>query len=125
MAKPIKKKAPSRARYEQSHPTVSCRVSREIYDRLQTVKEADSKSFANILKVGLGLLEVEVEEKEKIKRKGHAEGYRKGYTEAERLYKVTYPCDVCGEMLTVTAKNEKSAIKEYMQEHGWGHTECH
>ena len=72
MVKPIKKKAPSRTRYEQSHPTVSCRVSREIYDRLQAVKEADSKSFANILKVGLGLLEVQVKEKEKAKRKGHA-----------------------------------------------------
>jgi len=125
MAKAIRKKAPSRLRYEQAHPTVSCRVPREVYDRLQAVKEADGKSFADVLKIGLGILEVEAKEKAEVRKQGHAEGYRKGYAEAEHLYKVIYPCNACRKMLTVTSREEKEAIKKYMQEHGWGHSACH
>jgi hypothetical protein len=124
MAKAVRKKAPSRVKYEQSHPTVSCRIPREIYDRLQKVKEAKGQSFADILKIGLGILEMQVKEEGEIRRKGYAEGYKKGYAVAERLYKVTYPCSVCRQMLTVTSQDEKEDIKKYMQEHGWAHSAC-
>lgn len=124
MAKTTKRKAPSRVRYEQGHPTVSCRVPREVYKRLQVVKKADDKSFADILKIGLGILEVRVNEEAEVRKQGYAKGHRKGYAEAERLYKVTYPCNVCGEMLTVTDRDEKEAIRQYMQEHRWGHRAC-
>ena len=125
MAKHIKKKSPSRVRYEQAHPTVSCRVPQKVYDRLQAVKEMEGKSFADILKVGLGLLEVRAKGEAEIRKQGYAEGYKKGYAEAEGTYKVTYPCNVCRKVLTVTSTNEKEAIKQYMQENGWGHQECH
>jgi predicted CopG family antitoxin len=120
-----RRKAPSRIRYEQSHPTISCRVPREVYDKLRAVKDREGKSFADILKIGLGILEAWVREEREVMKKGHAEGYRKGYAEAERLYEVTYPCSVCGKTLVVTSRDEKEAIKEYMQEHGWGHRACH
>ena len=55
-----KKKSPSRIKYEQRHPTVSFRVTKELYDRLQAVKEAEGLSNTDILKVGVGLLEVRV-----------------------------------------------------------------
>lgn len=125
MAKTAKKKAPSRVRYEQAHPTVSCRVSREIYEKLRAVMDGEGKSFADILKVGLGILELRVKEEGEGMRKGRAEGYSKGYAEAERLYKVTYPCSVCGKTLTAKSGDEKQAIKKYTQEHGWGHRACH
>jgi hypothetical protein len=124
MAKAAKRKAPSRVRYELGHPTVSCRVLREVYDRLQVVKKAEDKSFADVLKIGLGILEVRVKEEEEVREQGYAEGYRKGYADAERLYKVTYPCSVCRKMLTVTSGDEKEAIKQYMQEARWGHRAC-
>ncbi len=57
MVKIIKRKAPSRAKYEQNHPTVSCRVSKDIYDKLTQAKQADGKSFADILKLGLGIIQ--------------------------------------------------------------------
>lgn len=120
MAKTTRKKAPSRVRYEQAHPTVSCRVPRQVYDRLKTVKRAEDKSFADILKIGLGILEVQTKEQGEVRKQGRAEGYRKGYAEAERLYKVTYPCGVCRNMLMVTSTEEKQAIAQYMQQHGWG-----
>jgi hypothetical protein len=53
MAKDKAKKTPSRIKYEQSHPTVSFRVSREFYDRLQAVKEAEGRSYTDALKVGV------------------------------------------------------------------------
>ena len=89
-----KRKAPSRVRYEQGHPTVSCRLPREVYDKLRAVMDAEDKSFADILKIGLGILKVQLKEEVEVRKKGHVEGYRKGYAEAERLYKVTYPCSV-------------------------------
>ena len=125
MAKAVKRKAPSRVRYEQSHPTVSCRIPRDIYDRLRVTKNTAGKSFADILKTGLGILEVQAKKEGEVREKGHAEGYKKGYAEAARLYMVTYPCCICGKMLMVTSGDEKEAIKKYMQEHSWGHKECH
>ena len=125
LAKTVKRKAPSRARYEQKHPTVSCRVPMEVYHRLQTAKKADGRSFADILKVGLGILEAQAKEEAEVVKKAHTQGYAKDYAEAERLYKVTYPCNVCGKILTVTSADEKQAIKEYMPRFSWGHTTCH
>jgi len=125
MAKTVKRKAPSRARYERAHPTVSCRVPKEVYDRLQAIKKAEGMSFADVLKIGLGILEVRAREEGEVRKRAHAEGYKKGHADAERTYKVTYPCNVCGKMLTVTSRTEKEAVRQYMQEHRWGHEECH
>ena len=60
MAKGNSKKTPSRVKYEQNHPTVSFRVSKELYDMLQAVKKAEGKSNTDVLKAGVGLLEVKV-----------------------------------------------------------------
>jgi hypothetical protein len=124
MAKATKRKAPSRVRYEHGHPTVSCRVPREVYNRLQKVKEAEGQSFADILKIGLGILEVRVKEEAKVRKQGYAKGHTKGYAEAESLYKVTYFCSVCRGLITVTTRGEKEAIRQYMQEHRWDHGAC-
>lgn len=125
MVKAVKTKWPSRARYEQMHPTVSFRVPRDIYDKGKTVKKFNGMSFADIFKVGAGILEVRVKEEAEVRKQGYAVGYSEGYEEAESVYKVTYPCSVCRRRLTVTSDGEKQAIKRYMQENGWGHEECH
>lgn len=125
MAKTAKNKAPSRVRYEQTHPTVSCRVSREVYSVLQKVKVAEGKSFADILKVGLDIIEAKTREEGEIRKKSYTEGYQKGYSNAECKYKITYPCSVCGEAIELSSREAKQAVSEYMQEHGWGHRACH
>lgn len=125
MAKSAKRKAPSRVRYEQSNPTVSCRVSKDVYQRLQEAKRAEGKSFADILKVGLGILEPQIRRETEMRKKGYTEEYEKGYADAEHFYKVTYFCSACGNTMTVTTEAEKQAIKNYMKEHRWGHTTCH
>lgn len=116
-----KRKAPSRIRYEQSHPTISCRVPRETYDRLQDIKLKEKRSFADILKIGLGMLELRAEEKDEAYSRGHDDGY----LEAELEFKVTFPCSVCGKTIALRSKEAKQAASKYMQEHSWGHSECH
>jgi len=125
MTKAAKKKAPSRVRYEEAHPTVSCRISRIVYDKLQKAKEAEGKSFGDILKIGLGIIDERVEEELKIRKKAYDQGYNKGYAEAKRLYMVTYPCNVCGETIELESAKAKEAASESMQEHGWGDSACH
>ena len=124
MAKVSKRKPPSRARYEQSHPTVSCRVPKDVYDRLTRAKQADRKSFTDILKVGLGLVELGVKKQAEARKKGYDEGYKKGYADATILYKVTYHCSKCGQVIEIQNPNTKQAIDEYMREKGWGHQTC-
>jgi predicted CopG family antitoxin len=119
-----KKKTPSREKYEKENPVVGFRISRELYDRLQSVKKAEGKSITEVLKVGVGLLEVKVRKEKEIRVQAYDEGWEKGASEAEELYSVSYSCSVCGEEIVVTTDEEKRAIKKYMREHGWGHANC-
>ena len=125
MTKITKRMAPSRVRYEQGHPTVSCRVPMEVYDKLQKAKEAEGKSFADIMKIGLGIIEARMKEEGEVRTKAYNQGYNNGYAEAKLLYMVTYPCTVCGETIELKSEKAKEAASEYMQEHGWGHGACH
>jgi hypothetical protein len=116
-----KRKPPSRIKYEQSHPVVSCRVPKVIYDRLQDVKQRDGRSFTDILKIGLRIRE----SKAKKEDQAYSEGYEEGYNEAKREYRVTYACSVCGKTISLNSESEKEAASQYMEEHNWGHAECH
>ena len=118
-------KAPSRVKYEQENPVVSCRVPKELYERLWRAKQADGRSFADILKIGLGILEVKAKTEQEARQQGFEEGFGEGYDYAERRYKVTYRCSVCRKVMEVTEEDEKKAIEQYMREQGWGHGECH
>lgn len=121
-----KRKPPSRVRYEQSHPTVSCRVSREVYDRLEKARKTGGKSFAYFLKIGLGVVEVQTRKEQEVREQAYREAYERGYDEAERLYGVKYRCTVCGgHPIVVSSAKEKEVITRYMEEQGWGHGECH
>jgi len=115
-----KSKTPSRTKYEESHPTVSFRVSREPYDRLKAVKKVEEKSITDVLKVGVGLLEVRMISEAEIRGKAFGEGHRKGYELAEANYNCTFPCSGCGKTISV----EDKAIKEYLVRSGWGHADC-
>jgi hypothetical protein len=120
-----KKKAPSRVRYEQGHPTVSCRVPKDVHDRLRAAKEREGKSFADLLKIGLGVLEVQAEKEVDLVKNGYMAGYHRGYADAESAFGVTYSCSTCGNAITVRSREEKEAIRNYMEQEGWGHRECH
>ena len=109
-----KKRTPSRMKYEQSHPTVSFRISKQLYDRLEVVKTAEGKSTTDVLKVGLGLLEVKVSEEKEARRQGYEEGFEKGFEEAKNLYMITFPCSVCRKTIEVAGKDMKETIKKIL-----------
>ena len=115
-----KKQAPSRIRYEESHPTVSFRIDRELYDRLQAVKKAEGKSYTDVLKIGVGLLEVKAGKELEIRGRGFLDGHMK----AKEKYLVSFKCSVCRETIEVTSDKTKEAIRRYLQEDGWGHADC-
>ena len=58
------------------------------------------------------------------RKRGWKEGYNKGFADAKTRYLVSYCCNICGERIEVTSKEEKSSIREYMKEKRWAHTEC-
>lgn len=124
MKKPRRKGPPSRLRYEKRNPTISCRVPREVYDRLVAVKKSEKGSFASILKTGLGMIEAQRRKEAEIRKAALDQGYKNGYALAERRYKVTYPCSACGETIELSSNDEKQAAVAYMRQQGWRHREC-
>jgi hypothetical protein len=123
MVKIIKRKVPpSRTRYEQNNPTVSFRVHKDIYDRVQQTKSVGGNSSADIFMAGLGKMEARAKKLEEARKKGWEAGYKKGFADAELRYKICYPCNICGEPIAVTTKEERDAIAKCLQ--SWVHKEC-
>lgn len=122
-------KPPSRVRYEALHPVVSFRIKSEHYDQLQELLRGTGKSFADFVKEGL-----KVQKANTTRAYNHGwnagydegwnAGYEEGYAEAKRLYRIPYPCKVCGSEIEATSAAEKQAVAEYMKEHRWGHSQC-
>lgn len=115
---PVRHKAPSRVRYEVSHPVVSFRTTREAYQRLKDVLDKSGRSVGGFFREALAIQKTDTE-------RIYQRGFRAGYEEARRLYLVAYSCTVCGQRLEVNSAEEKAAAARYMVEHGWGHRSCH
>ena len=81
-----KHKPPSRIKYENSHPTITCRVSRELYDKLTEAREKDNKSFADLLKVGLG-----------VQQAGSSKSWGKGFIAGKVFALKSVPLGRCSE----------------------------
>ena len=109
-----RRKPLSRLKYEEGHPNVSARVTREFYERLCEIRERDGVSFADVLKVGAGLQEA-------ASRKASEEAF----AEAKRTYLVRFSCQVCRKWIEVSAENTRAAARDYFEQNGWGHPECH
>jgi hypothetical protein len=124
MVKKKRRNPPSRKRYERDNPVASCRVSREVYDRLLTIRKLEGRSMADILEAGLGLFEVKVKSEKEIWQQAFDAGEESGINRAEELYAIRYKCSGCGEEMFVSTDEEKTAIRRFIKEQGWGHKEC-
>lgn len=111
-------KPPSRTRYEASHPVVSFRVKKELYQQLKNLLAESGTSIGDFFRKALAVQRADT-------NRAYQRGYNKGYVEARNLYRVTYLCDICGETIEITSPNEKRAAAQYMEEHRWGHAACH
>lgn len=113
-------KPPSRIRYEQSHPTISFRVSRETYDKLKEHLTRRRVSFADFVKESLGTQKLKIPDIEKIKETNWIQGYNK----AMESYEITIRCHRCGQPMTVTPNSRLHQVfREYI-EGSWSHTKC-
>ena len=111
--KGTKKKPPSRIKYEESHPVISFRVSKETYDNLVRIKAQTGLGLADIVKSAINKQEIDL-----------VLSYWGGYEDAEKIFRVNYRCSVCGKTTAVTTKDEKETIAKYMNETGWAHAKC-
>ncbi|MBA7655531.1 hypothetical protein ES703_63437 [subsurface metagenome] len=116
-------KPPARTRYEESHPTVSCRLGKDTHDLLkQRLEDLGGLSFADFVKDSLGLLQLKMPDIEEIKETASGEGYNQAMEE----YQIWYYCAVCQKRIDVEPNSDShKAIIGYMEEHGWGHASCH
>ena len=107
-------KPPSKVRYDESHPTVSIRVSRALYDQLDDLRNRSGKSLGDILR-------------EAVRRQGPSahRSYMLGHEAAKKYYAVYYRCSVCRAPILIYTARAKAAVAQYMNEHGWAHSECH
>ena len=116
-------KPPSRIRYEESHPVMSCRLSRVDYALLKQKLEELGISFATFVKDALGRLEAKLD---KAKEEAFEQGYEQGYEDATKEHQIWYLCNVCRGRIDVSPNSEAhKAIIQYMQENRWGHRSCH
>jgi len=118
-AKATHKPPPARIRYEQSHPTVSCRLDKDTHDLLnQRLQDLGGVSFADFVKDSLGLLQLKMPDVEEIKEIAWGEGYDQA--------QIWYYCAVCGKRIDMSPNgNDHKAMIGFMKEHGWGHASCH
>ena len=112
-------KPPARVRYEQSHPTLSCRLDKDTHDLLkQRLEDLGGVSFADFVKDSLGLLQLKMPDVEEIKDEA--------YDQAAKDNQIWYYCAVCGKRINVEPNSDShKAIIGYMKEHGWAHSSCH
>lgn len=104
---------PSKIKYNQTHPTVSIRVSQDLYDQLKDLRGKSGKSLGDILRESLG------------KQAPSAnKAFQQGFDEARRQFVVPYKCSICGGSLEVTTDEEKKQIAMHMRSAGWAHTSC-
>jgi len=68
-----KHKPPSRERYEANNPTISFRASKELRAKLKKVMDKTGKSYADIMKDGLGM---QTKSEEKAYKKGYQAGLK-------------------------------------------------
>ncbi len=115
-------KPPAQVRYEQSHPTVSCRLDKDTHDLLkQRLEDLGGVSFADFVKDSLGLLQLNMPDIGEIKEKA----YDEGYNQAEEDWQIWYYCAACRERIDMDPNDDDhKAMIGYMKEHGWGHPSC-
>ena len=86
--------APSRQRYEASHPTVSFRVNEELYGQLKKLKLQSNLSVADVIKIGL-------EKTEPLTGEAYDRGFLAGLAES---YAVA--CEGCqDDIMSITDKD--------------------
>jgi hypothetical protein len=90
---------PAKKRYDEKHPTVSFRASREHYDRLKGVLNKQGKTIGQFFRESL-----------EIEERNYSEAYWRGYRKAKERYAVYATCMSCGEPIAIDDQQMKEDI---------------
>ena len=113
-------KPPSRIKYEQSHPTLSCRLDKKTHDLLDKRLKDNGLSFADFVKSQLGIVQLKIPDIKKIQ----SEAYQKGYAKATNDYRIQLFCRKCGKPMTVTPNDNLHKAMRNQFEGTWFHSSC-
>ncbi len=134
----VKRKYPEAIRrYRLKNPTVSAVLTATLKEMLNNIRGERSYSQAvqDIITGALKPAEVyakrledankTIQVKDKIIQEKN--GIIKELRNEIENYKITFPCNVCGGELEITADDEDilDTIRECLRNKGWGHAECH
>ena len=108
-----KQPPPAKIKYDKSHPIISIRVSQDLKEQLDEIKEMSDKSVGDILREAVGVQGVSIKN-----------AWKRGVSQGKGLYGVNYKCSVCGGNILLDSHDEKIAAAKYMREHGWKHGDC-
>ncbi len=110
--------APSRKRYEASHPVISVRVTKQIYDQLREARQ-NGQSYGDVLRVGLDIQKIDLQPlKEKI------DTLESDILELVDKRTVTYPCGRCGILIEAQQDNAKEVCRQALIKAGFHHSTC-
>jgi len=111
MPKSKKRRSPSRVKYEQSHPTVSFRLSKGLHNQLMEQLASRDITAADFVKEALGAKRIKTPNIAEIKdaeyKQGYCEGYEDGYERAE--VGLPYPTNL------TTRRAREKAIEIYQK----------
>ena len=105
-------KPPSRIRYEATHPAITFRVPRDIYERLREYKKETGKTYSEIIAAG-----IEIEQQLRDQYYKGMEAGRKSFEEAIppvaflETPTVLGKCKHCGRPIHWTEKDSKDFIR--------------
>jgi hypothetical protein len=109
------RKPPSRIRYEESHPVVSARLSKDDHEKLKVLLASRKESFPRFLRDAIGSAKAKYDR-----------DYRLGYDKGKEDWQTWYHCAVCDKRIDIIPKGEShEALIRYMREEGWQHSSCH
>lgn len=93
-----KKVPPSKKKYDEKHPVISFRVSKEEYQRMKSVLNKEKKSIGQFFRKAL-------ESEEKSYQEAFDRGYRQGFEKAKTKYAVAPLCVSCNEPIFIDDVN--------------------
>ncbi|PVV83301.1 hypothetical protein [Dehalogenimonas alkenigignens] len=104
---------PSRIKYEKAHPTISARVSQELYEEIKAFLATTNQSLADLLLIALGKHKPDVDK-----------AFEAGSEIATQMYRIVFKCPGCGEEIEVMGEQILRSAGMILSESGWGHIKC-
>jgi hypothetical protein len=121
-------------RYADSHPSITVHFDLDTYGKVMSLRERSGVTANQLVRQALGSVERHVDaiqaqgreaNLEEGRKAGYLEGYKVGYAKAVAMYRLTYPCAVCGQPIALRV-GDKDAVEvaDHLTEEGWAHSTC-